>query len=598
MDRARARAAGYTDEEIDAEEARRASSVAAPTAAPESPSLLRSVADKSAWVAQQPIDLVRGVGRSVGDVGRGLRQAAAYVAPGLVDPEKARKAQEVAEAESPSTGAFGAGKLAGDIAPWLIGAGAVPKVVSKLPALAAAAKSHPLVSALLGSTAGGAVQAPLSPEAGEYDLPGKVSSGAKWGAAMGPVGYAAGRVFAPFRGKGSEAAQENAAVLEGAGLPHRLPSNITDNQYVQMLSNALEQIPIVGSVLKRKREENLKWGTEKFVESTGAKVDDLTPDTLKALRERASANIDKFRAGPDVPTGDLPPHLQELAARLRNTATVAPTTGTEKKINALREALTPTMSAGKQPRPGIYGTLEEVAQTNPNYRVGSTLEQAAAENVPTGFRGATGTRLFGDIPAADAGIKNTTRSAAEMIDLRNEASAMAAGSGTYLEKKAGRDLQERIEKAIKDTHGDKGAAFDRVLKEYGATKDVTHAGGQFGEFLKEGKLPVNRMVEGSKSYAGMFPERDRLVAAMSGNMPSPPAGWNRALYVSALLGTPLAAGGATKLAGGDATWGTAGASALAASLISGLSRKPPTKEQIEAVRRMITAGGIGADPFN
>jgi hypothetical protein len=70
------------------------------------------------------------------------------------------------------------------------------------------------------------------------------------------------------------------------------------------------------------------------------------------------------------------------------------------------------------------------------------------------------------------------------------------------------------------------------------------------------------------------------------------------LYTSALLASPLAAGGVTKIAGGDASWGAVPTTALAASLIAGLSRKQPTKAQIEAIERALAAGGIGVDPFN
>ena len=536
MDRARALAAGYSEEEIDAEEARRAGKAAAPPAEP-APSFLRSAANTVAGLAQQPIDLVSGIKRSVGDVGRGAWQAAADVAPGMFDAEAARKAQAAAEAESPTSGAFHAGKFVGDVAPWMAGAGAAPALLSKLPQAAKVAGMLPAwIRGVIGGSAGGAVQGPLSPESeeGRYSLPQKAKEGAMWGAAMGPVGEIAGRLYAPFRNAGSKAAQESAAVLNASGLPKQIPATQTDDKYVQVLSNALEQIPLAGEWLKRARGANARWASGKFTEPTGNAVEELTPEILRKMKSRASASIDDFKTGPDVPTGAIPADLQALAATLIGTPTIA------SKSNLIRKV----------------GDVEAQLSQSP------------------------------------------TRTASEMVELRNEASKMARGEGSYLEKKAASKLQDIVEQAIKDTHGDKGAAFDIALKRYGATKDTLKAAGELGENLSEGGLPVSRMVEGSKAAPGMFPDRDKIVAALAGNTPTPPSGWNRALYTSLLLGAPLAAGGVSKIAGGDASWGTVPTTGLAAALIAGLSRKAPTKAEIDAIRRLTMGAGVGADPFN
>ena len=205
-----------------------------------------------------------------------------------------------------------------------------------------------------------------------------------------------------------------------------------------------------------------------------------------------------------------------------------------------------------------------------------------------------------DILNSDPIVENATRSASKMIKLRNEASRMAQGELDYEKKQAASQLQGIVEKAIKDTHGDKGAAFDLALKRYGATKDVRKAAGESAEHLSEGALPTSRIVEGSKGHKGMFPERDRLVAALAGNIPDATlgSGPTRALYTSLLLGAPLAAGGVSKIAGGDASWGTVPTTGLAAALIAGLSRRAPTKAEIDAIRRLVMGTGIGADPFN
>jgi hypothetical protein len=195
-------------------------------------------------------------------------------------------------------------------------------------------------------------------------------------------------------------------------------------------------------------------------------------------------------------------------------------------------------------------------------------------------------------------VQNTGRTAREMMELRNEAAAMAHGTTEHAPKERARAVQTLIEQAIKDTHGDKGAAFDLAMKRYGAMKDTRKAAGEMGENLVEGSIPTNRMTQTSSEFAGMFPQRDRLVAAAAGNMPTPPPGSNRALYTAALMASPFAGGLITKGAGGDFDKGSVGTGALAASLIAGLSRQTPSKQKIDAFRRMMMAGGIGADPFN
>jgi len=157
---------------------------------------------------------------------------------------------------------------------------------------------------------------------------------------------------------------------------------------------------------------------------------------------------------------------------------------------------------------------------------------------------------------------------------------------------------DSIEQALRDTHGDKGAAFDLALKRYGATKDVGRAAGEAAEHLIEGHIPVSRMIAGSKGHFGMFPERDQIVKAMAGNMPDSPAGWPRGLLMTMLLGgVPIASGGLAKVAGGDFSTGAAIPASLGTALVAGLSRKPPTKAQIDAVRRAMMGAAIAENPF-
>jgi hypothetical protein len=597
MDEARALADGWTQAEIDAEKARRAAAAPKP-AAPE-PSMLSQAGDAAKWIAQQPVDLVSGIKRSVGDAGRGIRQAAAYVAPGMVDPEAARQAQAAVEAEdkaNPKSMAHDAGKLVGDIAPWFVGAGMVPRVAAAVPKVAEVAGMLPKwAQTLAGGAGAGAAQGALAPEAGEYDLPTKAATGAGWGAAMGPVGWLAGKAYAPFRGKGSAAAQENAAVLNAAGIPHQLPSNQSDSKITRFFTEALAQVPILGHTLNRKRGENQKWLTGKFNEATGMPEGELTPNTLDTMWKRVNTNIDRFKEGPNVPTFELPGSLKEVGDELKDIVTIKSKAAELKRLAELERQLTPTANNATPPRPGIFDTIEQNAVGDLQPAVGNTLERVAAESGPTALGGK---QIASMPPVTQPVVQNTGRTAREMMELRNEAAAMAHGTTEHAPKERARAVQTLIEQAIKDTHGDKGAAFDLAMKRYGAMKDTRKAAGEMGENLVEGSIPTSRMAQATGEFAGMFPQRDRLVAAAAGNMPTPPPGSNRALYTAALMASPFAGGLITKGAGGDFDKGSVGTGALAASLIAGLSRQTPSKQKIDAFRRMMMAGGIGADPFN
>jgi len=597
MDEAKALADGWTQAEIDAEKVRRAAAAPKP-AAPE-PSMLSQAGDAAKWIAQQPVDLVSGIKRSVGDAGRGIRQAAAYVAPGMVDPEAARQAQADVEAQdkaNPTSMAHDAGKMVGDIAPWFVGAGMVPKVAAAVPKVAEAASMIPKwAQTLAGGASAGAVQGAISPESGEYDLPSKAGTGAGWGAAMGPVGWLAGKAYAPFRGKGSAAAQENAAVLNAEGIPNQLPSNQSDSKITRFFTEALGQVPVLGHTLNRKRGENQRWLTGKFNEATGMPVDELTPDVLDAMWKRVNKNIDRFKEGPNIPTFELPGSLKAVGDDLKDLVTVKSKTAELKRLAELERQLTPTANNAVPPRPGIFNTIEQNAASDLQPAVGNTLERVAAESGPTALGGK---QIASMPPVTQPMVQNTGRTAREMIDLRNEAAAMAHGTAEHAPKERARAVQTLIEQAIKDTHGDKGAAFDLAMKRYGAMKDTRKAAGELGENLVEGSIPTNRMAQTSSEFAGMFPQRDRLVAAAAGNMPTPPPGSNRALYTLALMGSPIAGGLLTKGAGGDFDKGSLGTGALATSLVAGLSRQTPSKQKIDAFRRMMMAGGIGADPFN
>lgn len=557
MDEARALADGWTQAEIDAEKARRAGK---PAPSPSS-SVMSQVGDAAKWVAQQPVDLVGGIKRSLADTGRGIRQAAAYVAPGLVDPEAARQAQvavEEADKANPTSLAHDAGKIVGDVAPWMIGAGMLPKVIGAAPKVAKSVSMIPsAIRTLAGGAAGGAAQGVVSPEAGEYDMGEKAGTGAAWGAAMGPVGWLAGKAYAPFRNAGAGAtARENAALLNAEGLPAQIPATQTDAPMVQAMTNALEQIPGAGHWVRKARDKNAQWLTSKVTEPTGKAVEELTPSARKEMFDRLNEEGNAFRTSKPI---KMTKPSEAAADAVRNVEQYAMDT-------AQQSGVKPLVIASQR--------LADLAG-NP-----ATAQRAASGMPVPQYRG---------IPEI--------RTSDQVMNLRNAAGELAHAETDPILKNQYRAYRNALADALQTAHPDKDVKG--WLGRWGAMEDVQRAAGKGGKELVGGKLTPDRLAQNLDDSFRPGSKMDDLISAASENMPTPPKGWNRAMIQSLMLGgAPMALGAGADYIKGDVGPGTALGSAVSASLIGGLSRKAPSQAKIDAFRRMIMAGGIGADPFN
>jgi hypothetical protein len=164
-----------------------------------------------------------------------------------------------------------------------------------------------------------------------------------------------------------------------------------------------------------------------------------------------------------------------------------------------------------------------------------------------------------------------------------------------------RTLREMYDAAILDRLPDRTSGmagptkqdFTEWLDKWGAEQVVEQA---YKKGTSGGRLlPENVANAMGDTFSSGDPMK-RLASAMSENMPTPPAGWNRAAITAALLGAAPAAGGAGADLFRDSGpgVGTAAGLGMSAALISGLMRKPPSAAQSDELRRKITAFMLAA----
>ena len=502
----------------------------------------RRVLDAAAYVAKSPFEMVGGVRRALEGKVLGARQFAAGVTG--EDEEQLRQRAMQLEAENKNASATSkVGEFVGSVAPEMMVGGPVGRMVSG--AVKAAPAAIRGLTSLVGSGAAGAADAMLNPETGEYNIADKAKSGAEWGVGGNLVGRAAGRIYAPFRGKGGGDAQQNAALMNANGLPNQYPATQTDSKMIQAATNALEQIDPTGTMSKL-RNQNYEWGTRLFTKPTGTEVSVLSQSARDAMDNNLRAQARKFDAVPGTVVAPTPAaDLEEANRAVRRFAsepgTAIPMKGgpplhevTMEDLLHLRSAATKLSDAkagGAMPSP-------ELAKDFRNIR--EMYDQAILDRLPA----------------------------------RPPPPAPGAPSPPH---PSGLPTKEDYTEWL-----DKWGAF-QVVKQ---AREKGTSGGRL--------LPQNIEAVMGDTFASGDPAK-RLASAMAENMPTPPSGWNRAAITAALLGaTPAAGGVASDLTRGDPGVGTAAGLGVSAALISGLMRKAPSQAQTDELRRRITAFMLAA----
>jgi hypothetical protein len=240
----------------------------------------------------------------------------------------------------------------------------------------------------------------------------------------------------------------------------------------------------------------------------------------------------------------------------------------------------------------------------PGRRMGQAVREmeTAADNVrqyadATSQRGKVGkidTAAETLAPTLPGGARIVPNQSADTImDLRRAAGELAYAEKDPVLAAQYRKLRDSYDDALKSTHADQGAEFDAWRKKWGAMEDVkkAHEKGTEGGRLTPEHLAAS-MEEGF-SPTGPDAGFRRLVEAAKENMPTPPKGFNRAMYIAMLLGgAPTAAGVYGDVRRGEFGAGTAAGLTGSAALARALTRKAPSTETLDQLRKYLTAATI------
>ena len=562
---ARARAAGGgTPAAVNERDALRSfrQSETAPLAAPKPPATLAPIVGPDGKpMSLDPTEGMSTLGKfgvgiqaGVEDKLLGLRQFANSISGGRIGDEAQLKEQaaEKAKFDAPLTsGAFsagGMGQTVGTLLPDLL-IGGPAGGLAKAAAAKVATKFLPAIAQAATMGAASEVTNPHS----NYRLGTEAAKGAVGGLAGDAVARGLAFALRPMRGAVNAKVQEAVDVLKAKYGDTMIAENLTDNKFVKMLSNALAQLGPAGAGVNKARDANLGTYTESVTGATGYPTRVFTEEAKRAAQDRLGGQAAGFRAGPDVPIGDIAPMLQSKLDEILavNALTGKGAQGERALRSAIGEA-TPTMQIQGAQQPRILSTLETAAGEQPGPNIMRTLEQAGAEG-PIGGKTYGGVTpnisqppLVPNIPTITANQAVTARGSAS----NSAYEARLAGKST--EKDAFRALRSQLEDALTATHPDEGAAFRKWKGEHGALQDAFKAG-----TTPEGTiLPENFLKTLEKGPARTDLARETVAA--SERMASPSLAENRSLAVRLLTGAALT--------GGTVLGGVPGAAAGAGTL--------------------------------
>jgi hypothetical protein len=504
-------------------------------------------------------NVAAGAGGRLVELGRGTQQLVNTLTGGAVGDKANIQAaideQKKMDAPLKDTAGGMLGGFATDMASTMLPGGLVAKGLTKvggmLPQLARVAAAAPAPAGLVGSVAGGAAQSAFEPVASDESQAEKTAWASGGGAVGNLLGRGIGRVYAPFRKPGSASAQQNAALLNQAGLPRQILATQTDDPMIQAATNALEQIPIAGRGVTKARQANADWFTKQMTTPTGTPVEELTRTARERMVKALNDEGNSFR--------------------------------TQKLVGVRDPAFTATNAADKIDE--YVQATAKPGKLKPLNAAEDTLSEQAAPAPPDPTRG-----MFGS-PARPP-MFSPLRTLDEVMDLRNAAGKMTRGEADPVLRAQYARLRDSYGDILSKEHG---VAYDDWLKKWGAMEDVK-TGAEKG--LNQGRLRPDAMASALDSTFAPQGARDRLINAASENMPEPPKGWNRAMITAAMMGAaPLGAGAAGDVMRGDVGAGTAVGGLGSASLIRALTRgKPPSQSTINMIRELMTNAGIAAAP--
>jgi hypothetical protein len=242
-----------------------------------------------------------GAGKSVADLGRGIKQIGAEVGNrvGLVDDETVADIQgdidesRQLDTELMDTGAGVAGNIAGTVATIALPAGAVARgaQAANLARTATAARTLVNPTTLKAAAAAGATQGALQPVASDGSRVSNAALGAAGGVAGTAVAKMAGRVAQPIKNALTPAVSRAVQTLEAAGVPLDLAQR-TGSRFAQRMKNMLQDNPTTAGNLAVQRETQQRAYNRAILNLIGENADAATPDVMGRAQTRLGQVFD------------------------------------------------------------------------------------------------------------------------------------------------------------------------------------------------------------------------------------------------------------------------------------------------------------------
>lgn len=366
-----------------------------------------------------------------------------------------------------------------------------------------------------------------------YNLPKKLAMGALQGTSAEATGQLLGRAALPFR-KTTPFGVENAKILEEGGMPSPLIGTTSGQKLPQQMTDALEQIPILGGGVRSARDKQMEWHTRNMTRDAGLEAPAITDRSRRDMADR----LDRMKAG--FNQGQDSNAIQAIL-----------------NIWDAKDAIGNNLAATGQK--GVLNKFDDAVE-------------ALKEDIKR--KGGT-----------------SALSAEDLMKRRSFATNAMHSADNSAEREAYRAIRDAYDDAFVAANPGMRSSFEQWKAQYGSFMDVLKSAdkglSEGGHLLPANTLAATEFMDNVARTPG-----ERLTQAAGQAITSPPKGWQRAGYMSMLLGAPLGMGGITTMLtnpgiGAALGVGTAGA------LWNALSRKPVSPSTAAMIERL-TAGTTNA----
>lgn len=250
-----------------------------------------------------------GMGKSVVDTGRGIRQIGAEIGnkAGLVSDETVQDLRadqdevNVRDAELMSSGAGIAGNITGTVATTLLPAGLAAKGAQGAGALRSAQALRAFVNpgTARAAAASGATLGALAPVGTGDSRLANAAIGGTVGAAIPAAGAVASRVAEPVRNAVSRGAQSAVQLLERAGVPLTVAQR-TGSNILNRVQSSLNDNPITSGRNREFVDRQLTAFTRAVLKTIGVNADEATPGVINNAATRIGAVFDRVARKADM----------------------------------------------------------------------------------------------------------------------------------------------------------------------------------------------------------------------------------------------------------------------------------------------------------